>query len=118
MNHTWLLILPILIPVIFGGLISIFHIGDERKRNVYVMSVVSLTSLLVIVINLWGPADSLVIVGFGSKMSIAFSVDGMGRLFSFMVAILWPLGRIRWMTVDCYLEDALSPMLPESQPGD
>jgi len=94
LNHPWLLMLPILIPIILGGIMPVLHFTDDRKRNWYVTCVVTVTSLIVFVINLWGPEESLVFGGFGEKMSIGFMVDGMSRIFSFMVAFLWPLASL------------------------
>jgi len=94
LEYPWLLILPRLIPIIFGGLMPVLHITDYHKRNLYVMCVVSVTSVLILVVNFWGPSGSLVLGGFGSKMSIGFKIDDLSRLFSFMLAILWPLASV------------------------
>jgi len=67
---------------------------NARKRNLCALSAVMVTSILVLFINLWGPVDSLVFWGFGSRMSIAFKVDGLSRLFSAITAILWPLATV------------------------
>lgn len=94
MNSNLMLILPILIPIICGGSMAFINFDDERKRNIYVFYIVLITSFFAFAVNFWGPEEGITFVGFGSKMAIAFKVDGLGRLFSSMVAILWPLATV------------------------
>ena len=89
-----MLILPILIPIIFGSGIALLKTDDKQTLNLYVFGTVTITTVFVFIVNFWGPSELLDFGGFGSKMTIAFKVDGLSRLFSTIAAILWPLASL------------------------
>ncbi|MDR1193991.1 MAG: proton-conducting membrane transporter [Peptococcaceae bacterium] len=80
---------PVILPLFFGACAFFLPFGSERRRYIYILTVVCLTSLTVIGLNFWGPGEALTLLRFGA-MSITFRLDGLGKVFSFMAAGLWP----------------------------
>lgn len=94
MTSAFILILPILLPMIGGLYIPVANFRDQRWREIYVFTVVTATSLLTFAAAAWCPDNTLTLVRFSDTMSIAFRLDGLGRVFSLMVAFLWPVATV------------------------
>jgi multicomponent Na+:H+ antiporter subunit D len=83
----------LILPLFFGACVYCFPFNHERIRYIYILAVVCLTSLITVYLNIWGPAETLTLFRFGST-SIAFRIDGLSKIFSFMAAVLWPLATV------------------------
>ena len=94
MTSAFLLLLPILLPLVGGLYISVAGFRSQRWREIYILAVVTATSLLTLAAALWGPERTLTLVRFSETMSLALRLDGLGRVFSLMVAFLWPIATI------------------------
>lgn len=80
----------ILIPVIGGGLLPLIPFRSRRQMEVYLETVVILTSLLVYSLLMNPPQTALAVVHFTNDLTISFRVDGMTMIFAGLVATLWP----------------------------
>ncbi len=89
-----MLIVSLLLPLVGGAITPLFHFKSRVKREIYVFSVVLLTSLSVLYC-LMNPSDEpLVLFHLTDSLSCTLKYDGLGRLFAGLVAILWPLATL------------------------
>lgn len=84
----------ILIPVIGGGLLPLIPFRNRRQMEVYLETVVILTSLLVYSLLMNPPQTTLAVVHFTNDLTISFRVDGMTMIFAGLVATLWPFATL------------------------
>ena len=89
------LVLPVLLPIIGGAAILFSPYRHKQRVNQWLTEgLVILNSLLV----LWRVAthlgDSMVLFRLFGELKLEFRIDGMGRIFAGLVAILWPLATL------------------------
>ena len=86
------LVLPVLLPIIGGAAILFSPYRHKQRVNQWLTEgLVILNSLLV----LWllGPPPRGR-TGHHQELKLEFRIDGMGRIFAGLVAILWPLATL------------------------
>lgn len=89
------MIIAIAIPLVGGVLISAFKKADNLKlMHIFTEIVVVITSILVFAILLNKPAGVFELVHFSNDLSICFKIDGLGTVFTAMVAFLWPFATL------------------------
>ena len=90
MSNIWILI-AILLPVSGGAWMLIHPMHNKTPREIYVMAVSLLTSLLTggLIFTARGAALSLGTIYAG--LTFAFRVDGLSLVFLAIVAVLWPI---------------------------
>ena len=84
MNQQYLLLLPILFPVIAGAVLLISKLEDRQKRQKYVSFVIICNAILVFAVLYFDTKDVFVLYRFSQKLSLKFHIDGMS-----MVLRLW-----------------------------
>ena len=84
-----LLIISAALPIVFSVLIRLLKIDGKRKEWLN-LGLVILTSILALTAVILNPRESFYIFKFTEKLTIEFKLDGIGRIFAGMVAILWP----------------------------
>ncbi len=89
---NYLLILPVLFPVITGGAIALFRFNRRVVREIYVLTVTIMTSLLCLLALIFvEPGVTFTLFFITEDLPIVLTLDGMGRIFVGLVAFLWPL---------------------------
>lgn len=88
-----LIIFTILFPILSALLLPMFKFTN-KKREIYSLTCVILTSLLVLAVIFKGQNQPLTLLSLSSQMSIAFKVDGLSKVFLLLIAILWPLATL------------------------
>ncbi|MBR1671803.1 MAG: hypothetical protein IJ702_02645 [Fretibacterium sp.] len=91
-----LLLLPILFPVFMTSVFSVPALPLHRYRmrfwrNVAVEAAVLLNSVFLLLLVWEAPAGTLGLFHLSGNASFALRLDGMGRAFAAMIALLWPL---------------------------
>ncbi len=89
---NYLLIIPIIFPIISGALVSLIGFKNRKARNVFILAASLINSLFILVVLL--NADnigSLHFLNISSGLPLALSVDGMSRIFAGLIALLWPV---------------------------
>ena len=84
-----MLIITVLTPILLGAAISLFRFRS-RNREIYVLSSVLLTSLLVFLCIFNTPKEPQILIKLTHSMFCTLKLDGMGKLFAGLVALLWP----------------------------
>lgn len=93
--ENYLLLLPIIISVL-GAITSLFVFRNNEKRNhIYIFFVVLLTSIVTwILLFTIKEGEKFIIIQFFEGLDISLKLDGLGKIFSGMVSILWPLAML------------------------
>lgn len=87
----YFIIIPVLIPFLFGALLFVIPFRKRTSRNYYVMGVTCLNTLFVLLLLFNQPSESLKIFQFARGFEITMHIDSMGCLFAGLVSLLWPL---------------------------
>lgn len=89
-----LLFIPIIIPLLLFGILKLTKIKSERLWKGLSLGGVILTSIIVWVFLFILKEDTFTIIKFSSRISLGLKLDGLGKIFSGMVSILWPFALI------------------------
>ena len=84
-----------LLPIAGGALLPLLHLPQRsRWRGVWVEAVVCATSALVLWRVLAAEGDGLTLCQLLPGVALAFRLDGLARVFTALVALLWPLASL------------------------
>jgi len=89
--HSSLLLISVLLPVVAGFLYLFLGKGPRVLRRAYVLVTVLATSVLTLLLFLFPPEKSLDLIAFTRELELHFHLDGLGRFFSLILAVLYPL---------------------------
>lgn len=89
-----LMLAAVLLPILGGALVPVLPFKKRRTMTVYVEAVVLLTTVLVWALLLHRPYARFPIVLFVNNLSLSLKIDGLGMVFSGLVATLWPLATL------------------------
>lgn len=86
------LLLPIVFPILAGALLYLLKLQNSKLRAAYVLTAATVNSLIVFTLfALIGETETFTIFKITTTMPIQIMLDGPGRVFSGLVAFLWPL---------------------------
>ncbi|MCR5273637.1 MAG: proton-conducting membrane transporter [Lachnospiraceae bacterium] len=88
------MIVAVLLPMIAGVMIPTLPLKTQKSRNIFTIIAVILTSILVLALVIFPPTTTATFFRFTMHLSVALKLDGLGRLFAALVAILWPLATL------------------------
>ncbi len=86
---NYLLLLPIIIPILCGALIFAFRFESRRPREIYLVTVLVLNCALVWLLAFLPFDEVLLLASFTQNLQLTFFIDGPARVFSCLVATLW-----------------------------
>lgn len=89
-----MLLFCIFLPIISGTLLLIFHPENQRVRNTLALAAVTLTSVLATVTILTEGSHHSTLLRLSQYLTISFRLDGLGRIFTGLLALLWPLASL------------------------
>ena len=89
-----LLMLAILLPLVGGVVMPLFHFQKERTRSWYVEAVVIATSVLCWVTLFQRPEGTFTLMYMTDHLSLSFRLDQMSMVFVGLVSFLWPLASL------------------------
>lgn len=88
---AYFLIIPIILPILFGLILKIFPIKNDKIRKISSFGVVLLTSIIMWVFLFTIKEDKAILIPFTDSIDFSLKLDGLGKIFAGMVAILWPV---------------------------
>lgn len=92
--NTYLLLLPIVFCAL-GALLSPFVFKtSEKKHQGFLFFVVLITSIITWVLLFTVKGEKFILIQFFEGLDISFKLDGLGKIFSAMVSVLWPLAML------------------------
>ena len=89
--NAMIMLAVVLLPILAGIPIPVLPFKNRKQLMWYVEGATVITSVLVLVMLLNPPTDSLVLFQFAENMVLKFHLDGLGMVFAGMVAFLWPI---------------------------
>ena len=85
----YLLLVTILLPIISS--IFIYRFKDEKKIRIITLTSVCLTSILLLSLIVFGVSESYTVLKFTDRLNLDLNLDGLGKYFGCIIALLWPL---------------------------
>ncbi|MCR5357410.1 MAG: proton-conducting membrane transporter, partial [Lachnospiraceae bacterium] len=90
----WMMIIPILFPLITGAALPLFRFKARKNRNIYTQVVTLINSVIVWWLLLNAPEGVFRAINLAGDLEITFRIDGMGSVFAGLIAVLWPLATL------------------------
>ncbi|MCR4891732.1 MAG: proton-conducting membrane transporter [Lachnospiraceae bacterium] len=91
MSFPFLLIIPIILPLVGATALLIRSPLPQKAINRYVEVIACINSLVVWYLLLSGQRGSYTLFSLVQDFSISFRIDGLSALFSGMISLMWPL---------------------------
>lgn len=85
------LLLPILLPALSALMIPAINFTDRKARNIFIECAVLLNSLVIALLVIYPPANTLTLFRLSERAAFALKLDGLGMVFAGLIASLWPL---------------------------
>ena len=89
-----LLLLPVLIPVVGGLTVGLGAFRGRLIRSIFIEAVTLATSALLAWLIVNGQGMTLHALRLTENLTIVFHIDGLTRVFSGLIAFLWPLATL------------------------
>lgn len=87
------LVLPVVLPIVGGALMPLLHL-PEKKRNLFLEILVLVTSALAIGCVFHRPEEGFTLFHLTGNLDFALRLDGLGSVFTCLIAVLWPLATL------------------------
>ena len=87
MNEKFLL-LPILLPAVAAVMLPFLKFSDRKYRNIFIESSVLLNTLIILLLVIYPPVNTLTLFRLSEKAGFALRLDGLGMVFAVLIAIL------------------------------
>ena len=92
--NLYLILVPILLPVIAGLYMLFVPFKDARKRNIFVESAVLVNTAISLYLLTNAPKGTLQLFSLGDKLPMTLRIDGLATFFGSIVCCLWPLATL------------------------
>ncbi len=89
-----LLFVPIVLPLILGALLPLFHFTQRKIRCIYVESAVILNSVITWILLFIQPEGKFQAINLAGILEVSFHIDGAAMIFAGLVSILWPFATL------------------------
>lgn len=91
---SFLICLPVLLPIIAGVLMLTFPIKEDKPRYIVNFCVVIINSILAMIIMSSLEGESVKLFSFYKEYGLVLKLDRGGRIFGSIVALLWPVASL------------------------
>ena len=85
------LLLPVLLPALAAMMIPAINFSSRKARNIFVECSVLLNTLVIVLLVIYPPANTLTLFRLSERAAFALRLDGLGTVFALLIAVLWPL---------------------------
>lgn len=89
-----IMVIVVLLPIFAGALIPLIPYKNRIQVEIYIESIVLLTSILVWFMLFHRPNEAFILIRFTGNLSLSFQLDGLGTVFAGIVSALWPLATL------------------------
>lgn len=83
------ILLPIVFPQIAALIMGIIKFKNDKRRNIYIMTVMSLNLIFIITLLAINQSMDFHIIKINNLLDIYFKIDRLGILFVLLASILW-----------------------------
>ena len=94
MNINYFIVLPVLCPIMFGILLIMFPIKNDRVRDVFNFIFVMLNTLMSFVTIIAFNGESIDIIRIYLNYGFEFRIDKAASIFGTIVSGLWPFASL------------------------
>lgn len=95
---SYFLAIDAALPVVGAILVYLLPKNSRKMRNILTMAITVLTSALILLTVLFPCKQPLVLIDFGKEFGVtlrlSMSIDGLGRFFGALIALLWPFATL------------------------
>ena len=91
---SFVLLLPVLLPVLAGTGVILLPLKSQKARNGWTLAAVTGISLANAWLILSPPSAAFTLADLTPEISIAFRLDGTGSIFLALISFLWPLASL------------------------
>ena len=92
--NTYLLLLPILLPILGGACLPAFRFKNRKHRQAYVGSIVCINTVLLFWMMITGIEGVCTPLQLSDMLELKFHMDGFSKVFAGLVALLWPMATL------------------------
>lgn len=92
--ETYLLLLPILLPIIGGACLPIINLKSEKGRRIYIGTIVCLNTIILFTMMAKGVEGSCTPLKLSDMLELKFKMDGFSMVFTGLISFLWPLATL------------------------
>lgn len=89
-----MMLIVVLLPLFTGILVKLLPFRSRKHMLIFMEAAVCMNSLLVALLLLNRPEETLTVFRFTGNLSVTLRLDGMGAVFAGMAAVLWPLAML------------------------
>lgn len=91
---SYLLLLPILLPLLGGAILPLFSWNERKYRQCYVMTIVLLNSVLIFWLINSNLTETLSVLKLAGTLDVSLGIDGLSCVFASLIAGLWPFATL------------------------
>ncbi len=88
MNIKYLLLIPVLFPFAAALILNAKPLKNQASRRIFTVAVLALELVFAVYCAVMD-SDSLEIVSIAPNLDITLTLDGLGKIFSLLVAFMW-----------------------------
>ena len=86
-----MLFLPVLIPAVSVLLLTALNFKSKKTLHIFIEAAVLFNSVVIALLIFYNPISTLTLFRMSERASFALRLDGLGMIFSALIAFLWPL---------------------------
>jgi multicomponent Na+:H+ antiporter subunit D len=86
---AWLLLIPVLLPIVAGLGLLILNFKERMQRQLYVAGIIIANAIISIILMFTIRNEAFTIVRFSDKINLTLRIDGMSTVFGMIVSVLW-----------------------------
>ena len=90
----YILLVPILFPILVGMGMLFFPFKQVRTRNIFVEITVIANTVLTVWLLSHAPQGTLHLFSLGEKLPLTLHIDGFATFFGYIISLLWPLATL------------------------
>ena len=87
------ILLMVILPILTGLILPFLKI-NKLNRNIYVVAAAVITSIIVFSTIINNSNIDLTIINVYKEFAIGFKNDGLAKVFTMIIATLWPLATL------------------------
>ncbi len=92
--NVYMILIPILLPVLSGLYMLFVPFKDSRKRNIFVEIIALVNTAITLALLILAPRGTLQLFSLGDRLPMTLRIDGMATFFGLIVSCLWPLATL------------------------
>lgn len=89
-----LMLVPILLPLLVGITLFLLRSHNSKIRNAFILTAVIINSAITLAVICTTDGGSLTLLRVTDDISLVLQIDGLGKVFACLLAVLWPFATL------------------------